>query len=98
MPLPPHAGKHVVLIESRAIGAGQTGRMTGQALGWWTHSFQDAETRLGAEKATVLANSIKCAAFSFESDGRPYAVRRCAGGRNAFLTRKRGWAWRRPEW
>jgi glycine/D-amino acid oxidase-like deaminating enzyme/nitrite reductase/ring-hydroxylating ferredoxin subunit len=53
------SGKQVVLIESRAIGAGQTGRMTGQALRWWTHSFQDAETRLGKEKATVLASSIK---------------------------------------
>jgi len=68
-----------VLIESRAIGAGQTGRMTGQALGWWTHSFQDAETRLGAEKATVLASSIKCAAFSAAYNGLSHAVRRCAG-------------------
>lgn len=48
-----------MLIESRAIGAGQTGRMTGQALKWWTHSLQDAETRLGQEKATVLVSSIK---------------------------------------
>lgn len=68
-----------MLIESRAIGAGQTGRMTGQALGWWTHSFQDAETRLGAEKATVLASSIKCAAFSAAYNGLSHAVRRCAG-------------------
>lgn len=54
-----HAGKNVVLIESRAIGAGQTGRMTGQALRWWLDSFQEMEGKLGQEKATVLESSLK---------------------------------------
>lgn len=53
------AGKNVVLIESRAIGAGQTGKTTGQALRWWLDSFQEAENKLGQEKATVLASSLK---------------------------------------
>ena len=50
----------MVLIKSRAIGAGQTGRMSGQALRWWRSTFQDAEARLGRERATVIASSIKC--------------------------------------
>ncbi len=31
------------------------------------HSFQDAETRLGADKATILVSSIKCAALCLVS-------------------------------
>ena len=53
------AGKSVVLIESRAIGAGQTGKATGVAHRWWLDSFQEAESKLGIEKATVLASSLK---------------------------------------
>ncbi len=52
----------MVLIESRACGAGQTGRMSGQALRWWGDGFADAEKRIGQDKATVLASSLTCAA------------------------------------
>jgi glycine/D-amino acid oxidase-like deaminating enzyme/nitrite reductase/ring-hydroxylating ferredoxin subunit len=53
------SGKSVVLIESRAIGAGQTGKATGVAHRWWLDSFQEAESKMGIEKATVLASSLK---------------------------------------
>jgi glycine/D-amino acid oxidase-like deaminating enzyme len=53
------SGKSVVLIESRAIGAGQTGKATGVAHRWWLDSFQEAESKMGMEKATVLASSLK---------------------------------------
>lgn len=52
-------GKNVVVIDSRTLGAGQTGRMSGQAHAWWPQTLRDAETRLGQDRARLLARSIR---------------------------------------
>ena len=61
MLITPTAGKKVVVLESRVIGGGQSGKDTGEISTWNNHTYKKLESLYGAERTQRIAASQKAA-------------------------------------